>query len=90
MEGQVEQRVLAVAVDDVVRMMRGAVVGVFKDFLSNGLMAVLALSIAALMSWKLLLTTLLVVPPNLLLVTWIGKRLRRGSDRVQEEMGGAA
>lgn len=73
-----------------VEMMRGAVVGVFKDFLSNGLMAVLALTIAALMSWKLLLTTLLVVPPNLLLVTWIGKRLRRGSDRVQEEMGGAA
>jgi subfamily B ATP-binding cassette protein MsbA len=71
-------------------MMRNAVIGVFKDFLSNGLMAVLALTIAAMMSWKLLLTTLLVVPPNLLLVAWIGKRLRRGSDRVQEEMGGAA
>lgn len=73
-----------------VDMMRGAIVGVFKDFLSNGLMAVLALGIAALMSWKLLLTTLLVVPPNMLLVAWISRRLRRGSNRVQEEMGSAA
>ena len=73
-----------------VDMMRGAIVGVFKDFLSNGLMASLALGIAALMSWKLLLTTLMVVPPNMLLVAFIGRRLRRGSDRVQEEMGSAA
>ncbi len=73
-----------------VDMMRGAIVGVFKDFLSNGLMGTLALSIAALMSWKLLLTTLLVVPPNMLLVAWISRRLRRNSDRVQEEMGNAA
>jgi subfamily B ATP-binding cassette protein MsbA len=73
-----------------VDMMRGAIVGVFKDLLSNGLMAILALVIAALMSWKLLLTTLLVVPPNMLLVAWISRRLRRGSNRVQEEMGGAA
>jgi subfamily B ATP-binding cassette protein MsbA len=73
-----------------VDMMRGAIVGVFKDLLSNGLMALFALIIAALMSWKLLLTTLLVVPPNMLLVAWISRRLRRGSNRVQEEMGSAA
>jgi subfamily B ATP-binding cassette protein MsbA len=73
-----------------VDIMRGAIVGVFKDLLSNGLMATLALTIAALMSWKLLLTTLLVVPPNMILVAWISRRLRRGSNRVQEEMGGAA
>lgn len=70
--------------------MRGAIIGVWTQFASNALMIVIALTMAALVSWQLLLTTLLVVPPNMLLTTWISRRLRRGSHRVQESMGDAA
>mgnify|MGYP006292194493 FL=1 len=70
--------------------MRGSIIGVWTQFASNSLMIVIALSMAALVSWKLLLTTLLVVPPNMLLMSWISRRLRRGSHRVQEAMGDAA
>ena len=70
--------------------MRGAIIGVWTQLASNGLMIVIALTMAALVSWKLLLTTLLVVPPNMLLIAWISRRLRRGSHRVQEFMGEAA
>lgn len=73
-----------------VDMMRGALVGVLVDFLSNFLMVSIALTLALIVNWKLLLVTLLIVPPNLALVTWISKRLRRGSHRVQEEMGEAS
>ena len=73
-----------------VDMMRGAIVGVLVQFMSNALMVTIALGLALLVSWKLLLVTLLIVPPNMALVTWISKRLRRGSHRVQEEMGEAS
>lgn len=70
--------------------MRGSIIGVWTQLTSNMLMIVIALSMAALVSWKLLLTTLLLVPPNVLLMSWISRRLRSGSHRVQESMGDAA
>lgn len=73
-----------------VDMMRGAIVGVLTQFISNSVMVLLAFTFAALVSWKLLLTTLIIVPPNLLLVGWLSRRLRRGSHLVQEEMGETA
>lgn len=73
-----------------VDMMRGAIVGVLTQLISNGVMVLLAFTFAALVSWQLLLTTFIVVPPNMLLVAWISRKLRRGSHRVQEEMGETA
>jgi ATP-binding cassette, subfamily B, bacterial MsbA len=73
-----------------VDMMRASIVGVLVEFMSNGLMVMIALTLALLVNWQLLLVTLLIVPPNLALMGWISKRLRRGSHRVQEEMGEAS
>ncbi len=70
--------------------MRGAIVGVLTKVVSNTVMVTIALTLAASVSWKLLLTTLIIVPPNMILVAWISRRLRRGSHRVQEEMGNTA
>lgn len=70
--------------------MRGAIVGVLTQIISNFVMVTIALTLAAAVSWKLLLTTLLIVPPNMALVAWISRRLRSGSHRVQEEMGNTA
>jgi len=70
--------------------MRGSIIGVWTQLASNTLMIVIALTMSALVSWQLLLTTFLIVPPNMLLISWISRRLRRGSHRVQESMGDAA
>ena len=70
-----------------VDMVRGAVVGGMVSILSNVLMILTALVIVFAVSWKLSLATLLIVPPNTLLVALISKKLRRGSRRVQEQIG---
>ncbi len=73
-----------------VDMMRGAIVGGLVIIVSNLLMIIVALTIVVATSWQLSLATLVIVPPNMLLMGLISKRLRRGSHRVQEEMGEAA
>lgn len=73
-----------------VDMMRGAIVGGLTVLLSNALMVVLALTVVVLVSPKLSLATLLVVPPNALLAGILSRKLHKGSHRVQEEMGEVA
>lgn len=70
-----------------VDMMRGSVVGGLVTAASNLLMVVFALSVVLAVSWKLTLATMIIVPPNALLVAFISKKLRRGSTRVQEQIG---
>jgi subfamily B ATP-binding cassette protein MsbA len=70
-----------------VDMMRGAIVGGATRILSQSIMVMLAAVIVVLTSWQLALATLLIVPPNVLLVATISRKLRKGSHRAQEEMG---
>jgi len=70
-----------------VDMMRGSIVGCGAQILSNGVMILIALTLVLAWSWQLALATFLVVPPNILLVALISKKLRKGSHRAQEEMG---
>jgi ABC-type multidrug transport system fused ATPase/permease subunit len=73
-----------------VDMMRGALVGCATQMLSNSIMILLALVLVLWWSWQLSLATLLVVPPNILLMGYLNKKLRKGSYRAQEAMGALA
>ncbi|MDH3198728.1 MAG: ABC transporter ATP-binding protein/permease, partial [Candidatus Krumholzibacteria bacterium] len=69
-----------------VTMLRGSVIGVTASVIRNVLMTLIAVVIILLVSWKLTLIALLVVPVNVVLVGAIGRRLRRRSHRAQERM----
>ncbi len=69
-----------------VSMLRGAVIGVAASVLRNALMTMLALTILVTVSWRLTLLVLCVVPANVLLINWVGKKLKRRSRRAQEGM----
>jgi subfamily B ATP-binding cassette protein MsbA len=69
-----------------VSYLRGAVVGVPASLIRNLLMTVIALLIVLLVSWKLSLLTLIVLPLNVYLVNIIGNKLKRRSFRAQEGM----
>ncbi len=66
--------------------LRGAIVGMAADGITNTLLTVIALIIILLISWKLTLLTLIVIPINVVLVGIIGHRLRARSRRAQERM----
>ena len=69
-----------------VSMLRGAVIGVFGSVLRNVLMTLLALGILLTVSWRLTLLVLCIVPVNVLLIDWVGRKLKRRSRRAQEGM----
>jgi len=69
-----------------VSMLRGAVIGVAASVLRNVLMTLLALAILLTVSWRLTLLVLAIVPLNVLLINWVGKKLKRRSRRAQEGM----
>jgi subfamily B ATP-binding cassette protein MsbA len=69
-----------------VTMLRGAVVGVPASLVRNLLMTMIALFIVLMVSWKLSLLTMIVLPVNILLINMIGKKLKRRSFRAQEGM----
>ncbi len=73
-----------------VDMMRGALVGCASQILSNSIMVVLALILVLWWSWQLVLATLVIVPPNILLMGYLSKKMRKGSHRTQESMGALA
>jgi subfamily B ATP-binding cassette protein MsbA len=69
-----------------VTMLRGAVIGVASSIIRNGLMTLIALFIILMVSWKLSLLTLILIPSNAVLISFIGKRLKMRSYRTQEGM----
>ncbi len=69
-----------------VAMLRGAVIGVAASVLRNALMTFLALAILLTVSWRLTLLVFAIVPLNVLLINWVGKKLKRRSRRAQEGM----
>jgi subfamily B ATP-binding cassette protein MsbA len=66
--------------------LRGVVVGSLSSIVQNGLMAIIALVIVFVTSWKLSLLTLVLVPLNIVLIGIISRKLRKGSLRAQERM----
>ncbi len=66
--------------------LRGAVVGSLASIVRNSLMTFMALSIIFYTSWKLSMLTLVLVPLNILLISIISRKLRKGSRRAQERM----
>ncbi|MCX5753703.1 MAG: ABC transporter transmembrane domain-containing protein, partial [Candidatus Krumholzibacteria bacterium] len=66
--------------------LRGVVVGSLASIVQNGLMAVIAITIIFLTSWKLSLLTLILLPTNVLLIGIISRKLRKKSLRAQERM----
>jgi subfamily B ATP-binding cassette protein MsbA len=69
-----------------VNRLEGAVIGAAASVIRNGLMAIIGLFVVLAVSWKLSLLTFTVVPINLLLINFIGQRLKRRSFRTQEGM----
>jgi subfamily B ATP-binding cassette protein MsbA len=69
-----------------VSMLRGAVIGVAASVLRNALMTLLALTILLTVSWRLTLLVLCIVPVNVLLIDYVGRKLKRRSRRAQEGM----
>jgi subfamily B ATP-binding cassette protein MsbA len=69
-----------------VSMLQGAVIGVAASVVRNGFMTLTGLLVVLLVSWKLSVLTLIVLPINLVLVELIGRRLKKRSYRTQEGM----
>ena len=69
-----------------VTSLRGVVVGSLASIVRNGLMTFIAVTIVFITSWKLSLLTVVLVPLNVLFITIISRKLRKGSLRAQERM----
>lgn len=69
-----------------VNRLEGAVIGVAASVVRNGLMTVIGLIVVLAVSWKLSVLTFTVVPINLLLINFIGQKLKKRSHRTQEGM----
>jgi len=66
--------------------LRGAVVGSLASIIRNTLMTIIAVTIIFYISWRLSLLTLALVPVNVILISIISRKLRKGSMRAQERM----
>jgi len=71
--------------NDVTRL-EGTVIGVAASLIRNGLMALIALVIVLIVSWKLSLLTFIVIPLNLVFIGIIGRKLKKRSSRTQAQM----
>jgi subfamily B ATP-binding cassette protein MsbA len=69
-----------------VSMLQGAVIGVAASVVRNGFMTLTGLLVVLMVSWKLSVLTLIVLPINLALVELIGRKLKKRSYRTQEGM----
>ena len=69
-----------------VSMLQGAVIGVAASVVRNGFMTLTGLLVVLLVSWKLSVLTLIVLPINVVLVELVGRKLKKRSYRTQEGM----
>ena len=69
-----------------VNLLRGAIIGVVASIIRNTMMTFIAIMIILLVSWKLTLVSLVVIPLNVALVGMIGLKLKKRSHRAQEGM----
>ncbi len=73
-------------INDVTLVRQAFVDGIFV-MVAESLNAVVYILLAVIISWKLTLFTLFLVPTSMLLFALIGKKLRKRSTRTQEKMG---
>ncbi len=69
-----------------VTTLRGAVVGAPASLVRNLLLTLIALLIVLMVSWKLSILTLIVLPVNIFLINIIGRKLKKRSYKAQEGM----
>jgi subfamily B ATP-binding cassette protein MsbA len=69
-----------------VTCVRGALVATFASLFRESILTVLYLGIAVWISWRLAIITLIVLVPIVLVITRIGRRLRKRSLRIQQKM----
>jgi subfamily B ATP-binding cassette protein MsbA len=69
-----------------IALVRGALAAGFSNLIKSVLLLLVCLFWIFWTSWRLALVSSLVLPPSLLLIVWIGKKLRRRSTITQERM----
>ena len=66
--------------------MRGALAAGFSNLIKSGLLLAVCLFWIFWTSWRLALLSVIVIPPSIFLIVWLGKKLRRRSTITQERM----
>jgi subfamily B ATP-binding cassette protein MsbA len=69
-----------------ISLVRGALAAGFSNLIKSSLLLVVCLFWIFWTSWRLALVSLFVVPPSILLIVWLGRKLRRRSNITQEKM----
>lgn len=69
-----------------VEQVRAGVTLLFGKLVREPMKMIVCLVGAALISWRLLLISLVIVPPAALAIRWLGKMLKRSNRRAMEEM----
>ncbi|MBI4364441.1 MAG: ABC transporter ATP-binding protein [Candidatus Latescibacteria bacterium] len=69
-----------------ISLVRGALAAGFSNLIKSALLLIVCLFWIFWTSWRLALLSLIVIPPSLLLIVWLGKKLRRRSTITQERM----
>ncbi len=69
-----------------IALVRGALAAGFSNLVKSLLLLTVCLFWIFWTSWRLALVSLVVVPPSVLLIVWLGKKLRRRSTITQERM----
>lgn len=69
-----------------ISLVRGALAAGFSNFIKSTLLLMVCLFWIFWTSWRLALLSLIVVPPSVFLIVWLGKKLRRRSTITQERM----
>jgi ATP-binding cassette, subfamily B, bacterial MsbA len=69
-----------------ISLVRGALAAGFSNVLKSVLLLTVCLFWIFWTSWRLALLSLIVIPPSLFLIVWLGKKLRRRSTITQERM----
>lgn len=69
-----------------VTLVNGGISASFVTLIKNPLSIIMALAVAFYLSWQLTLLSLVVTPFSLVIISWIGLRLRKESTESQEKM----
>ncbi len=78
--------ILASRIVNDVQFVRGALAACISNVIKESLILLVALFWVFWASWKLALVSLLILPPCVGLIVWIGRRMRSRSETMQERM----
>jgi subfamily B ATP-binding cassette protein MsbA len=78
--------ILASRIVNDVQFVRGALAAGISNVIKESLLLTVATFWVFWASWRLALVSLLILPPCVGLIVWIGRRMRRRSERMQERM----